>query len=190
VPRIVEYSAVVAQTERQGLVSLYYNSGAFGFADSVTTHAVGWIASEDPSLRPAARPLTVVVASPPEATLARLATRAWLEMLPGDVWLMPKANWAYELDFGSAAWMPQLLRDNGVDVPAIESRHDGSALAFAPNDSPAFAAIVDGLLTHLLGSDFQLMFPGRDVVCTLHHHKQLWWTSPDETLIARLRAMV
>jgi hypothetical protein len=190
VPRIIDYSAVLTQTDRQGLVSLYYNSGAFGFPESIATHAIGWIAGDDPSLRPAARPLAVTVAPPPEATLARLATAAWLGKLPGDAWLLPKANWAYELDFGSAAWMPKLLRDNRVDVSALESRHDGCALAFAPDESPAFSAIVEGLLTNLLGSDFQLMFPGRDVVCTLHHHKQLWWTSPDESLITRLRAMV
>jgi hypothetical protein len=32
---------------------------------------------------------------------------------------------------------------------------------------------------NLAGSDFALAFPGRPVICTVHHHKQLWWTTTD-----------
>jgi hypothetical protein len=28
-------------------------------------------------------------------------------------------------------------------------------------------------------SDFSIAFPGRRVVCSLHHHQQLWWTSAE-----------
>jgi hypothetical protein len=188
-PQIISYDSVVQQAGRQGLACLYPNSGAFGFPAGVATHAVGWTAGDDASLRPAARLLAVTVAPPAEPTLASLAARAWQDLLPGDVWVLPKAHWAYELDFGSGAWLPDLLRAAGVDPAELAPRHDGSAVTFAPHESASFAAVVQGLLSHLFGSDFQLVFPSRDVVCTVHHHKQLWWTSPDAALVATLREM-
>ena len=39
-------------------------------------------------------------------------------------------------------------------------------------------------------SDFQLSFPGLPAVCTIHHHKQLWWTTVDPSLHALLEKMV
>jgi hypothetical protein len=189
VPRIVEYPEVVAEAERLGLRSLYPNSGAFGIPPARNPQHVGWIGGEDPSLRPAARELAILVPPPVEATLAKLAAKAWHELLPGEVWLMPKAHWAYELDFGSAAWMPDLLRRGGISPDELVHRHDGTAIGFAADESAAFATIAEGLLAHLLGSDFQLMFPGRDLVCTLHHHKQLWWSAMDAELVEKLRAL-
>jgi hypothetical protein len=189
VPRIVEYPEVVAEADRLGLRSLYPNSGAFGFPPAVGAQHAGWIGGEDPSLRPAARELAVLVPPPVEATLSRLAVQTWGELLPGELWLMPKAHWAYELDFGSAAWMPQLLQSNGIAPDELIHRHDGTAVAFTSLEENAFAAIAEGLLTHLLGSDFQLMFPTKPVVCTLHHHKQIWWSSPDAGLIAKLKSL-
>lgn len=195
-PSIVDYTAVVAATDRQALVCLYPNSGAFGFRPDVPTHHVGWVAGEDASLRPAARELAITIPPPAVPNLARLAVRAWRELFGPvdsaascDAWLLPKAHWAYELDFGSGAWLPDLLRSNGVDADVLAARHDGSAASFSPSEAASFEAVTAGLLDGLFGSDFQLLFPGRDVVCTVHHHKQLWWTSPDERLIARLREM-
>jgi len=186
-PQIIEYPDVVKQMSQQGLISLYPNSGAFGFPKGVAAHAVGWVGGDDPTIRPEARALTATIAPPIESTLARLADHAWQSLLPGPVWVMPKAHWAYELDFGSSAWMPGLLGSIGVAADQLSPRHDGTAVGFEPHESAGFRAIVEGLLTHLLGSDFQLAFPGHDACCTVHHHKQLWWTSPDERLIGRLR---
>ncbi|QOV88567.1 hypothetical protein [Humisphaera borealis] len=189
-PRIIDYPIVARQMSDQGLVCLYPNSGAFGYAKETPVHAVGWVAGDDPTIRPAARALTTVVAPPAEATLARLAATAWHDLLPGPVWVLPKAHWAYELDFGSAAWMPGLLQNVGLDDTALSPRHDGTAIEFTVDETPAFVTLVEGLLTHLLGSDFQLCFPARDVVCTVHHHKQLWWMSRDEGIVDRLKKLV
>ena len=187
-PRIIEYPNVQQQMADQGLVCLYPNSGAFGYAKDIATHAVGWIGGEDSTIRPAARALAVVVPTPIEPTLADLATTAWRTMFPGPVWIMPKAHWAYELDFGSAAWMPGLLGQIGLDADSLSPRHDGTAVEFSLDEPAGFAMLVEGLLTYLLGSDFQMCFPGHDVVCTIHHHKQLWWTSRNEGPIRQLRA--
>jgi hypothetical protein len=92
--------------------------------------------------------------------------------------------------FGSQEWMPQLLRDAGLSPEDLASRHDGSALGFAPGEAAVFERFLAGLLGGLFGSDFLLAWPGRPVVCTVHHHKQLWWTTTDPALVARLEALV
>jgi hypothetical protein len=186
VPWIVDYSQVLQQMNEQGFKSLYYNSGAFGFPDGVKTHSVGWIGPDDPSLRPEARLLTRRVPPPFERELTARVLRAMREMLPGKVWVMPKSHWAYELDFGSRDWLPALLEHAGVDGGLLQSRTNGSAIEFGLHESESFSHLIEGLLRMLLGSDFALMFPGRPVVCTLHHNKQVWWTSTDPALIDSL----
>jgi hypothetical protein len=185
-PSIVNYADVVAQMHLQQLVSLYPNSGAFGLPTDAPQHSVGWVIYDDATLRPAARPLMRFIRPPEVATLARLAATAWHELFPGPAWILPKAHWAYELDFGSPGWMPTLLRDIGIDPDRLSPHHDGSAIQFEPVETDAFVTLAAGLLLQLLGSDFQLFFPGRQVVCTLHHHKQIWWTSDVLALIDRL----
>jgi hypothetical protein len=39
----------------------------------------------------------------------------------------------------------------------------------------------------LTASDFAIAFPRRAVLCTLHHHKQLWWQTTDTGLADALR---
>jgi hypothetical protein len=178
-PRIIDYPQVVEQAAADGLVSLYPNSGAFGFAQGAATRAVGWVGADDSSIRPEARALTRPVAAPYEGTLAAMAALAWRELLPGDVWVLPKSHWAYELQFGSHEWMPGLLGEVGIDPHLLDTRHDGTALAFDPGETAAFERLVAGMLGRLLGSDFMLAWPGRPALCTVHHHKQLWWTTTD-----------
>lgn len=185
-PWIVDYARVMQQMREQGLVSLYYNSGAFGFPDGTPTHSVGWVGPDDPSLRPAARALARPVPAPHESELAARVLRAVRELLPGKVWLMPKSHWAYELDFGSRDWMPALFEHAGIDAGLLQPRTNAAAIEFDLHESDALLHVVEGLLRMLLGSDFALAFPGRPVVCTLHHHKQVWWTSTDPTLIESL----
>lgn len=188
-PWIVDYEQVLAQMSGQRLRSLYYNSGAFGFAEGAAVHSVGWMGPEDASLKPEARQLAVKVTPPYEQTLSNLVVRAWQDDLPGKVWLMPKSHWAYELDFGSRDWMPSLLERAGIDAGLLQSRTNASAIEFKLTEIDAFKHVVEGLLRMLLGSDFALAFPGRQVVCTIHHHKQVWWQSTDARLIESLRQM-
>jgi hypothetical protein len=189
----MEYPQVVQQLTSQGFVSLYYNSGAFGFAPDVPTQSVGWIGQDDSTIRPAARALTRKVVTPVEQTLAHLGTQAWLADLPGRIWVTPKSHWAYELDFGSHLWMPEALRSAGLlaeQVAGLSERHDGAALEFLPDESQRFESFLLALLTNLFGSDFQLSFPGRPVVCTVHHHKQLWWSTTDAGVYERIESSV
>jgi hypothetical protein len=191
VPHLVDFSDVERQMSGQGLVSLYPNSGAFGFPPGEAARSVGWVGPDDPSVREAARALMRPVPPPYEATLAALAARAWRARLPaGPVWVLPKAHWAYELQFGSHEWMPSLLESIGIAPADLQPRHDGTAVQFNLGEVTAFETMVRGLLERLLGSDFMLAWPGRPVVCTVHHHKQLWWTTTDAALLADLEAMV
>jgi hypothetical protein len=193
VPRIIDYPQVVQQLTSQGFVSLYYNSGAFGFPPAMVTQSVGWIGLDDSTIRPAAIPLTRKVVPPIEETLAHLGTQTWLQQLPGAVWVTPKSHWAYELDFGSHLWMPEALRSAGLQsdqVADLSERHDGSALEFTPGESSHFQSLLLALLTNLFGSDFLLSFPDRPVICSVHHHKQLWWTTSDANRYAGIESVV
>ena len=191
-PRVIDYPIVLDTMRRGGYASLYHNSGAFGFpADAhPPPRHVGWIGPADETIRPAARPLLRHVPPPFERNLAELAAVAWQQALPGNVWVMPRSHWAYELDFGSREWMPGLLGSIGIDAPALAPRNDGSAIEFAAEERDGFVRFVTGLLERLLGSDFALAFPGRAALCTVHHHKQLWWTTRDEAVLQALERLV
>ena len=190
VPHIVDYPLVVDVMARGGFVSLYHNSGAFGFPETTAARHVGWAGPPDDTIRPAARHLVRHVPPPFERNLAELAAVAWQQHLPGPAWILPRSHWAYELDFGSRDWMPGLLASIDVDPAQLATRNDGSALAFELPQRDAFVRVLESLLTHLLGSDFALAFPGRPALCTVHHHKQLWWTTSDETLSHGLDRLV
>ena len=185
-PFVVDYPIVLADQQRAGLRSLYYNSGAFGFANGTATTSVGWIGPPDATIRSAALPLVRHVPEPYPTTLARLLASVWQEQLPGDVWVMPKSHWAYELDFGSKAWLPDVLRSIGVDPATLVTRNNAAAVAFAPAEVEPFVILVENLLRHLAGSDFAAAWPGRRVACTIHSHQQLWWTTDDPALMAGL----
>ena len=189
-PWIVDYAAVLEQMTRQGMRSLYYNSGAFGFPEGAAVESLGWIGPDDPSLRPEARAIGRTVPAPHEANLTRLVVRAWRDLLPGKVGLRPKSHWAYALDFGSRDGRPALLEHAGMDAGRLAARTNAAAIEFTPQEAEPFAHVVEGLLRMLLGSDFALAFPDRPVVCTLHHHKQVWWTTTDPQLITSLQGLL
>jgi len=190
VPRIIDYPQVVEATRAAGLISLYHNSGAFGFPETMAARSVGWIGPPDDTIRAAARSVVRHVPPPFERNLAELAAVVWQEQLIGPVWVMPKSHWAYELDFGSHEWLPGLLQSIGVDPAVLAGRNDGSAIQFEMPEREPFVACVETLLARLLGSDFALAFPGRSTLCTVHHHKQLWWTSAQTPVSEMLDRLV
>lgn len=189
-PRIIDYTTVVNTMLCGGFVSLYHNSGAFGFGASRGARSLGWVGPPDGTIREAALPLVRHIPPPFERNLAELAAVAWGESLTGPAWVMPKSHWAYELDFGSHEWLPDLLRASGVDPAALASSNDGSAIEFTPEERQPFVDFLEGLLGRLFGSDFALAFPGQPALCTIHHHKQLWWTADRDDIIAALDRLV
>ena len=189
-PRVIDYTIVLETMLAAGFESLYHNSGAFGFGRAIPAHHVGWVGPPDPTLRPQALELARQVVEPYAPNLASLALRAWREHLPGPAWLMPKSHWAFELDHANGQWMAPLLRDIGVDPAALAPRNDAAALEFLGGEEARVSAALEVLLTKLWGSDFALAWPGRPVVCMVHHHAQLWWTTSDTVLADALKAMV
>lgn len=183
-PRIIDYPTVLEQMQRQQMRSLYHNSGAFGFIETSRLHHRGWIGPADPTLRPEAQALARRVIDPCEASLAQLAEQVWQQIAPGSVWVLPMSHWAYELDFGSRDWLPATLESLGVDLSHLQGQNTAPAIAFDPDETAPFRHLVAQLLEHLAGSDFALAFPGWPLRCTIHHHKQLWWTTNDSTLLA------
>jgi hypothetical protein len=86
--------------------------------------------------------------------------------------------------------LPDVLTSIGIDPAPLALRNDGSAIEFEPGERDRFVHLVESLLGRLLGSDFALAFPGRPVIATVHHHKQVWWTSADEQVVAALDRLV
>jgi hypothetical protein len=190
VPRIIDYSIVLQTLLSAGFESLYHNSGAFGFPRAVSARHVGWIGPVDGTLKESALLITRRVQPPYEKSLAERLVRAWHENLPGPLWLMPRNHWAFELQHGNADWMPQALRQAGIDPDALSGRNDGSAVEFDDAEAPSVQPLVETLLTRLWGSDFGVAWPGRPVLCTVHHHTQLWWSTTDAGFAAALDRLV
>jgi hypothetical protein len=190
VAQVVDYDAVLQTLLGQGMKSLYYNSGSFGFPPGVPTHTVGWIGPPDPTIRSEALPFTRPIQPPHVQNLTALTLQMWRNHLPGVIWAMPRSHWAYELDFGSRDWMPGELRKLGLNPDDLAPLTTGVALEFNWVESAEFSSFLGALLDNLSGSsDFQLAWPGRSVVCMVHHHKQLWWTTSDEAIHRELDAV-
>jgi hypothetical protein len=188
-PRIIDYPIVLEEMQRGEFRCLYHNSGAFGFLDERSVGSVGWIGAVDATLKPAARVLARMVAEPIEENLAALVVRAWREHLSGPVWAMPKSHWAYELEFGSREWMPGLLGKMGIDSALLMGRNNAAAVEFQSGEEQQFQLFIQQLLTNLAGSDFLLAFVRHKTICTVHNHKQLWWTTADEGILAGLEGL-
>lgn len=182
-PRIIDYQDVLERMTAQRIKCLYHNSGSFGFAGE--EHVCGWIGPDDPTIRESARPHCTQIAEPHAVNLQRLFALAWTKLLPGPVWIMPGSHWAYELDFGSATWLPSALITHGIDPAALRSRNDAAALEFDQSDGKT-RKFFGWLLENLSVSDFTAAFPQRPAICTIHHHKQLWWRTNDRILNDRL----
>ncbi len=171
-----------------GFRSLYHNSGAFGFAAGVETVSRGWIGPADGSIRESARLIAHQATEPFDETIARALRSVWIRHLPGPMWIMPKSHWSYELEFGHRDWLPEALREIGIDPKPLEKLNNAPAIAFEMKEADESEFFVRQLLNRLVSSDFQLVFPGHPMLCTLHTRCQLWWTMSRPELIMMLDA--
>lgn len=185
-PRIVNYVDVRDRLLGGGFVSLYHNSGAFGFPRGADVRMLGWIGPDDPTIRAEMRPFTRHVPPPHAANLAALLVRA-RRHLPGEAWLMPKSHWHFELHDGHPDLLEALLPEIGIDPAVLRERNDGSAIAFAPDEegNTTLRRVAERLIDGMRQSDFLIAFPDADprAVCTLHHHRQVWWQTTSAELI-------
>src|SRR5687768_10952853 len=124
--RIIDYPDVQKTMQENGFVSLYHNSGAFGFAEWTAVESVGWITADDPTIREAARALTRNV---DPAQLILLLKQA-CESVKDEAWLMPKSHWHYELHFGNRELLEEILPTIAIGPASLRERNDGSAIAF------------------------------------------------------------
>ena len=175
---VVDYAQVLEQAQQLNLKSAYYNSGSFQYPKGERVNIVGWLGPDDPTIR-TDLPATLVRVPPPyERNLSDRLDRMWREHLPGPAWVMPKSHWAFELDHGNGGWMEMALHTAGIEPATLRSRTDGSAIEFLLADT-GFVGFVQTLLVNLVTSDFSVLFPGYRQLVTIHHHKQLWWETPD-----------
>lgn len=189
-PWIIDYATVLDRLQALGLRCNYPNGGAFGYPPEAGAQIRGWIGPPDDTIKTTARSLARFIPPPHEQNLAHLAEAAWQQHLTGNVWVMPASHWSFELNYGSRDWMPALIENLDLDPGQLTSRNNASAIEFSPDESPQFAHFIQRLLENLLSSDFVLVFPKAHTVCTLHHHKQLWWCTIDSQVLAGLDAIV
>jgi hypothetical protein len=182
-PTLVSYSLVTERMTADGYRSLYHNSGAFGFAAGVETMSRGWIGPEDGSIRESARLMAHQAAEPFDETVSRALMLVWKHHLPGPMWIMPKSHWSYELEFGHRDWLPDALREIGIDPKQLEKLNNAPAISFEVTGAEEAEFFVRQLLNRLVSSDFQLVFPGHSILCTLHTRCQLWWTTSRAEMI-------
>lgn len=189
-PAIIDYQSVLDRLQADGLVCHYPNGGAFGFPPETATQVRGWIGPPDSTIRPAIRPLVRRISEPFPANLAELACRAWQLYLPGSAWVMPGSHWSFELTHGSRAWIHKLFRQIDISPDLLATRTNAAAIEFSRAESPKFQIFIEGLLAALSGSDFSMCFPGHPTVCTIHHHKQLWWVTSEPDVLQGLDTLV
>jgi hypothetical protein len=190
-PHIVDYALVLEKLLGRGLVSLYHNSGAFGFPRSEDVKLLGWIGPDDGSIRTDLCKRTRRVPEPHAATLAHRLVAA-REILAGEAWLMPKSHWHFELHDGHPRLLESLLPAIGIEPSTLRDRNDGSAIAFSIDDDDLLRHTTARLLGGMRQSDFSIVFPeaASPAIVTLHHHRQIWWQTIDVVLIAALDALV
>jgi hypothetical protein len=189
-PWIIEYEVVLEHMRERGFKCNYHNSGAFAFGDTAKVKTLGWVGPPDETIRPQVRPLTRAVGEPYEENLAKLCAKAWREQFPARVWAMPMSHWSYELNYGSRDWMPALIENVELDPGLLEGRNNAAAIEFSMDEGHLLEYFVQRLLEMLLGSDFTLAFVGKPVLCTVHHHKQLWWQTTDGGILRGLEGVV
>lgn len=189
-PRIIDYPVVLRSLSGQGMRCNYHNGGSFGFPAESGALVRGWIGPADSTILPELRPMVRQISPPFEASLAQGAALAWQRYLPGVLWVMPASHWSYELRHGSGEWLAEAVRAVGLDPNILVQLADAAALEFSPHETPQLRQFAQRLLEGLVGSDFVLAFSGRQTVCTVHHHKQLWWTTRDATAAKGLDTLV
>ncbi len=175
---VVAYDRAMAELLSRGMVCLYFNSGSFGFEESREVVHAGWLIGDDASLTPRARDAARVIDPPETRRLAQLAGALW-RRVGGPAWLMPGSHWAYELDFATPD-LAGVLEAAGI-APRELDVHDGRPVQFDPHEAESFEAVVSWLLDSGTTSDYRLALLGPGGVTVsgiIHHHRQLWWTTP------------
>jgi len=190
VPRIIDYAIVLQTLTAEGLRCNYHNGGSFGFGAEAGAAVCGWVGPPDATILPNLRPMLRQVSPPYEANLAQSATLAWQQYLPGSLWVMPASHWSYELKHGSGEWLPEGVAKLGLDAGSLAQRTNAAAIEFLPAEIGEFRQFAQRLLEGLSGSDFTLAFSERQTICTVHHHKQLWWMTRDATAAQGLEVLV
>jgi hypothetical protein len=186
-PTIIDYPALLEQAQRQGLRSLYHNSGAFGFARGANVLYAGWVGPPDDTIRAEARSLIQQIDPPYVSNLVERLIELWTTQLPGPIWFAPMSHWSFELDHGSKSWMPDLLREIRIDPAPLAKLNNAPAIEFTTSEIDLVRSFPTGLLENLKSSDFAVLFPDRPVIGTLHHHQQLWWTTTDAAIHHAIR---
>lgn len=176
---IVDYAIVLQTLTAQGLKCLHYNGGVFGFLQDTPVRHVGWLTGDDPTLTAVARASAHLVSPPTSSTLSRGLIETWTSNLAGPLWILPGSHWAYELTYGGQKKLADLLNRLSIAPDSLSNRTTADAIAFELSDIEPAMAFCTHLLDLLNVTDFTAIWPQSRVTALLHHHRQIWWTLPE-----------
>jgi hypothetical protein len=183
-PSRFDYQTLLQTLAGQGIRSVYHHGGAFEF-DSPDVHFRGWLTQPDPTIRPALRDLTRLLPTDKviDATI-HLLTEA------GDrVCLLPTSHWAHELE--AHAWIEELLASQSFDSTPYRGLNRAEPIIYVlPAERDGLRRVLASMLERLSESDFSLVVPGAALLGTVHHHRQVWWRTPDVHWAGRIDANV
>ena len=76
-----------------------------------------------------------------------------------------------------------------IEASELQKLPKAAAIQFASEESIPLEQLLNALLLNLQGSDFLAAFPDHRTICTIHHHKQIWWQTASGEIAAALRAI-
>jgi len=168
-PWIIDYPTVLDRMRAARFVCLTAGAGAFDFPPASNAAVIPWEMTTD------------------EPALAARAASFWGKNLAGPAWIMPVAQWTYELEYGSRDWLPATLERIGIDAGLLVGRGNSAAIEIAAHESDRFELLVTRLLEQLIGSEFLIAFPDKPALCAIKPAKQLRWSTTLSQLAERLR---
>jgi hypothetical protein len=183
-PRLADHETLVQTLAAEGVRSVYHRGGAFAFDRQAVLYR-GWVDKPDPTIRPAWQEMTRLV----DPGRMVDATAELLAEAGESVYLMPTSHWAHELE--AHPWLVELFESQSVGVSTLRGLSRAEPVVYElPREGAELRDAVGGLLTRLAESDFSIAVPGCPVLVTLHHHRQVWWRTPDVAWAGRIDAKV
>lgn len=167
-PWIIDYPLVLDVMRGQGLVSRYFNGGAFDFPAPIRASEIRWTADD------------------PAETAGRFAA-AWRAAAPGPVWLLPMSHWQHAFEQAGGSWLAAVIESTGVDAGQLSQRVSAAAIEFTDADAAFLQRVIERLLTPPHRGNYTIAFPRRPVLCEIDPvSRQVCWRTVDAAIAARI----
>jgi hypothetical protein len=175
---IIPFEQLSQRLAAYGIRPRYSNSGRFDFEPGVQVQRRCLMAGPDASIRASLRPCCADLHTAEEVAAATAGHLAELGAAP--LYLVPHVHWEHEmLDHCPEVWRQVLqLAGQPSDDPGLTG---GNAVELEARGTP-LAAMIRLLLQGLQQAD-ALLLGELPLIVKVHHHRQVWFSSPDTALL-------